>query len=685
MASEGRQGAPRRVAFVADELLGYAGNGIGTTTTFVSLALARMGHRVEVLYVGRTPTGPVDPEWQRLYEEAEIRIRKVPRGAEEIHPGHFARSRDLELALRADPPEVVVVQDLGAPAYTALRLRRLGLAFERTSFVVFCHGTRQWITDVSGKVRVLPGAHAVSVLERASVELADAVVSPSAYLVDWMRGERWELPAQTFVIPHVSRSGATGEPPPTPARSESNRVDRVAFFGRLEERKGLRPFLAALNALEPELLERIEIEFIGRPTPAWPVEHVTELLSERTRGALRGVSFQTALGQQEALARLRRPGTLAVMPSFEENSPNTVYECLENGIPFIAGNAAGIRELVAPEDHGRILCEPTGEGIAQALRRSLAGGEALNPARPAFDDTESLARWEEVLALAPGPFPPRAASPPVDVVVVHRSSQAALDRCLAALAAQNGTDFRVTVVLAGAEVPEPEHLPQRTCLIRSDRALPEEARAAALPSLHGEWVVFMDEEDVAEPTLVETLVRAQEMSGADVVSCGLLLTDGVHLFPGQPHALGLLANGYGTVSLLRRSLLGPPADESAAHVSRAAPAAADPDWPLLAALSVAGARIVSIPIPLVARAVRPGALETEPGEALRVLSHFERALPHNLRFIAELAARLAAEMERPPPVAAGGLARRAVRVLRDDGPTEVTRRSVQRLLTGRGR
>src|SRR5918994_6773102 len=241
MGSEGRQRASRRVELVAEELLGYVRNGLGTTTTFVAVALARIGHAVEVLYLGPSPTGPIDPEWQRLYDEAGVRIREVPHGAERVEPPQFARARDVEVALRADPPEVVIVQDLVAPAHSALRLRRLGLAFERTSFVVICHGTRQWITDVSRKVRVLPGAHAVTVLERASVELADALVSPSAYLLDWMRGEGWHLPEQTFVIPHVTRAGATGQPPPVPAPVDSNRVDRVAFFGRLEERKGIRP------------------------------------------------------------------------------------------------------------------------------------------------------------------------------------------------------------------------------------------------------------------------------------------------------------------------------------------------------------------------------------------------------------------------------------------------------------
>ena len=569
--------ASPRIVFVADELLGYAGNGIGTTTTFVSLALARAGHRVEVLFAGRPPEAPVADEWRRLYERAGVAVRQVPDLAERVAPGMFARARDVEAALRADPPDVVVVQDLGAPAYTALRLRRLGLAFEHTAFVVFCHGTRRWITDVSRRVRSLPGAHAVSTLERAAVELADAVVSPSAYLVDWMRDEGWRLPQQTFVIPHVSRSGATGEPPPAPPAPR--RVERIAFFGRLEDRKGVLPFVEALNALRPDA----EVEFVGRPTAAWPVERVRGLLS------IEDVAFETSLDQHEALERLRRPGTLVVIPSFEENSPNTVYECLENGLPFIASDVAGIRELVAADDRARILFEPTAAGIATALRQALAA-DAWRPARVAVDDAESLRRWDEVFRLPVAQPAPRGPAHDVEVIVGERRPASA------------------------------------------------------------EWVVYLAEDDVPQNGLVETLVHAQQVSGADVVSCGLFLPDGsIQLFPGEPRALGLLGNGYGTVALIRRSLL-----EGVEEL--------DDDWPLLAELSVRGASIVSVPLPLVASAKAPATLETHPLEALRVMRHFERALPDNLRLTAELVPRLAAGLQRPAP-APRSFARRAVRRL----------------------
>ena len=73
------------------------------------------------------------------------------------------------------------------------------------------------------------------------------------------------------------------------------------------------------------------------------------------------------------------------------------------------------------------------------------------------------------------------------------------------------------------------------------------------------WVVFLDEDDVPEPDLVESLVRAQAFARADVVTCGVYLGDGTsieHYFLGDPGALGLLRNHYGTTALIRKSILG---------------------------------------------------------------------------------------------------------------------------------
>jgi hypothetical protein len=486
------------------------------------------------------------------------------------------------------------------------------------------------------------------------------------------------------VIPILTRFGATGESPPRTVLGPDGHVERIAFFGRLDERKGVRPFVAALNALGP-LLDGIELEFLGPPTLVWTPERVEALLSEGARRSLRRVSFETDLDQEHAFARLSRPGTLAVMPSLEDNSPNTIYECLERGIPFIASNAGGTGELIAPDDRAEFLFEPTPEGVEQALRRALSGGDALRPARPAFDAATSIERWAEVVALQPRAQPRLAERPPVDVVVLHRSSEEALARCLRQLGRQSYDEVNVIVVAAGRGLGDsvPAGLARPPLLVRSERASLEAAREAGLQAGEAPWVVFLDEQDEPAAELLETLVRAQAASGADVVSCALRLRSDEgrseqHFFLGEPGGLGLLSNAYGTVALLRRSLL--------AELTTPWPVEADADWPLLAGLSCAGARIVSIPTPLVTRSTAPGALDRNPSDALLVLEGFERALPDSVQALGRLAAGLAAASQVPPTTPSGGLVRRAGSVLRNEGFAELARRagrrSLQRLSRG---
>jgi hypothetical protein len=299
-----------------------------------------------------------------------------------------------------------------------------------------------------------------------------------------------------------------------------------------------------------------------------------------------------------------------VMPSLQENSPNTIYECLEERIPFIASNAGGVPELIAPDDHARVLFAPTAEGVEAALRHVLADGNVPTPARPAFDRGASFDRWAEVVDMQPNR---RTGDGPrvdeqVDVVVVRRHSQEALLRCVATLEDQSYSPFEVIVA---------------------------DTRQQGLDQGSAPYVLFLDEQDLPEPEMLEALIAARRATDADVVTCGLRLDGRLHFFSGEPGGLGAIENAYGNVALLRRFLLG--------EVEEAPPGARDVDWPLLARLAAAGASLVSVPVPLVRRGAEPGSAEDDPAAALVVVQQFERALPDPTRGAARLAAGLAAD------------------------------------------
>jgi glycosyltransferase involved in cell wall biosynthesis len=626
-----------RVTVIAHELRGFRpAGGMGTATTFLALALARLGHSVEIL-LGKHALHSIDPEWEAVYRGAGVRIRPAPRPEEPVEPWQFDFPHSIELGLVADPPNVVIAHDFGAPAYTALRLRQAGIAFQDTLFVVFCHGPRRYVVDLSPTIPVgdLETVLGVSVLEQASVELADVVVSPSEYLLDWMRGQGWQLPARTRVIPYFTKSTALGEAVSPAVPPDAEPLRRLAFFGRVDEKKGLRLIAAVLNALGPDLIRGLELDFVGRTTRTWTRERAESLLSEETRHALAEVTFATELDQQQALGRLSRPGTLVVMPSLQENSPNTVYECLEKRIPFIASGVGGVPELVAPDDRARVLCEPTPEALEATLRRVLESGHVPEPARPAFDAATSVTGWSEVVELRPhdrltgDPGPDER----VDVVVVRRRSGDEPSRCLTALGRQTYSNFETTVA----------------------------SREDGLGRTSAPYVLILDDDDLPADDLLETLVRTAGATGAHAVSCGLRIRDAgggtsIHFFEGEPLGLGAIRNGYGTVALFRRAAL-----------SEAVPTwttARDPDWPLLARLAGSGASIVSVPKALVERRAGPGSVDDDPAAALLAVQPLEQALPEPARGAARLAAGLSASAAETSVTANGSALRRAAYVLR---------------------
>src|SRR5205807_6507281 len=140
-------------------------------------------------------------------------------------------------------------------------------------------------------------------------------------------------------------------------------------------------FVEALNGLDPALLNGVELVFLGRDTPLWPVERVNAAISDLVKANVASLRFETKLDQPEAIALLEREGTLAVMPSLVDNSPNVIYECLEHGVPLIASNAGGGPELVVEADRPFAFVEPTAAGIRAGLERALASRDGVPVAR----------------------------------------------------------------------------------------------------------------------------------------------------------------------------------------------------------------------------------------------------------------------------------------------------------------
>ena len=103
--------------------------------------------------------------------------------------------------------------------------------------VVLCHGTRCWITDTARKARVVSGALAVSVLERASIEPADVAVTPSRYMLEWMdnQGRRLRRDPSDPVQTALGVSGDSQSMRAMATRAESSGLCSLAASRRARE------------------------------------------------------------------------------------------------------------------------------------------------------------------------------------------------------------------------------------------------------------------------------------------------------------------------------------------------------------------------------------------------------------------------------------------------------------------
>src|SRR5207302_5533533 len=110
---------------------------------------------------------------------------------------------------------------------------------------------------------------------------------------------------------------------PAPARervpADDSRV-RLLFVGRLHRQKGLSHLLQAVSRLNPDLMEQVELEFVG----SGPDEQNLRSLA-RDLGLAERVRFSGWVSRSDIVGHYQDADIFA-FPSFEEGMPNVVLE-----------------------------------------------------------------------------------------------------------------------------------------------------------------------------------------------------------------------------------------------------------------------------------------------------------------------------------------------------------------------
>ena len=154
---------------------------------------------------------------------------------------------------------------------------------------------------------------------------------------------------------------------------------------------------------------------------------------------------------------------------------------------------------------------------------------------------------------------PRAGSPEVSIVIPTRNRWALLDQSLAGALRQEDVDAEVVLVDDGSTDPMPERLGRladpRVRVLRSpERRGVAQARNLGVEAARGEWVAFLDDDDLWSPTKLRAQLDAAARARADFVYGSAVVVDEAlrvrHRQPAPP------AHGIAREMLVRNAIPG---------------------------------------------------------------------------------------------------------------------------------
>jgi len=526
------------ICIVTADIVGPVRNGgIGTWYHALASALAEGGHRVTVLYtLGDWCENKTLDYWIDWYRRKGIEFIPLPAYQKAILDASLwlqATYRVYQwLKAREGAGEIFDVIHFhewrGSGYYPALA-RRQGLALGKSVICVGTHSPLLWHKSGMGEFITELEELQTDFQERQSVELADVVVSPSRYMIDWISEQGWKLPERVEIRQYIQSHVTAGEDPLT-----QQPIRQLVFFGRLETRKGLVLFCDALDILAAEqakLPVDFSVAFLGKPGMVEGGE-AHAYISRRAEKWPFPWSVVDSLDHAGAIGYLRQPATLAVICSLLENSPNTVLECLVNQIPCLATNVGGTPELIAEDDRQRITFDPQPKALAKKLHAAVT--EGCPAARPAISPEQTCQEWldwhRRIVTEIQSPAPAVSEDPLISVCLIHRNRPKYLEQAVESLRRQDYPKLEVVLVDDGSDDAEAiaclDHLSAEFAeknwqIVRQENRYLGAARNIAARHSRGEYVIFMDDDNIAKPNQVSTFAGAARFSGADILTCGL--------------------------------------------------------------------------------------------------------------------------------------------------------------------
>jgi glycosyltransferase involved in cell wall biosynthesis len=545
------------ICLVTEELSGIHGSGgIGAAFFELAVLLAENSHNVDIMYCPiRTMSSEEITLLQHRLFNYSVKVKvldfeKYVDGQSTYERKSYAIFRSLEDA----DYDFIHFHDYKGLGFFSMNAKNQGLRFTSTKLVLQMHGPTRWAIEANEGFFSHEDQLKIDYMERQCTKKADIIVSPSQYLLDWLTVNNYFDCSK--INNHLVIKNACGELERQYSNSQNQAqnkkkveiINEIIFFGRHEARKGLEIFCDAVDLIKDFLeTHQTKITFLGKLGKINSQDSGLYLI-ERSKNWNFPISVITSLDRDGAANFLRQSErSLILVGSPYENSPYAVLESVLLGKPLICSNKGGGPELLGDKSKNWSVINIDKQAVGNKIIDAINNGAPI----PELSETatEISRKWltfHKVSKSNKSEVTKKSnkKKPKVVFGITHYERPSKLIDAITSAIRQTYSNIEIIVVDDGTSTPESlialesiETMLHRVGgrLIRQKNAYLGAARNSILRNSDSEYIIFLDDDDIALPNLTETLVCAIENSMADAVNCLNLYLNEKHRIYGITH------------------------------------------------------------------------------------------------------------------------------------------------------
>lgn len=498
--------------------------------------LAGAGHGVTVLHLGI--------EWKKSIDKNESSVSKAgPKithlslpaspGVKYSHAGrHAIDSYDAYQWLKENNFDVIHFPEVGGAGYYSLLARHQGLAFENTKMVVHAYGPTSRLMQLNSRYMKDLRDLEVDFMEQQCRQLADVVATQFDEGLQTLMSAKMSLKPSEFVKPYPFPSWQNSEP----KRVNRKTIKELVLITTGLNQRSVKLFCDALKKLRDSWSGHITATIISAGSPNLD-EGTKSLIESCSANSVWPLKFISVEAVSTGIRYATQSSGLVFLLTPDENIHELTLHLLNAGVPVLAADLDGMSDLV-PDDLRKKISIPTNPaGIAAKMREILNEGygdvdfdSKISSIRQAWLDLDNdLARDHGTKdSSRVEPAKSRDSLPCVSICMVHHDRPKYLEQAIASVEKQDYQNFELVLVDDGSDTPgakqylqelEPRFAERGWQLIRQRNKYLGAARNEAARHAKGQYILFMDDDNLAKPNEVSTFVKVAIETRSDILTC----------------------------------------------------------------------------------------------------------------------------------------------------------------------